>query len=103
MSFMEAQITDKSWWIEVDGNAGIEWIPREFVTASRPNGIPTFEECADYLESSRGYSEPQVIRGYGVRLSAPGYMDCTPWTVYRNKRDAWQAYRELERENEGDE
>lgn len=28
--------------------------------------------------------------GWGARMSAPGYMDCTDWCVYDTEKEAWQ-------------
>ncbi len=33
----------------------------------------------------------ELIQGYGARLSAPGYLDCTEWTVFDTPEEA-QAY-----------
>ena len=32
--------------------------------------------------------------GYGARLSAPGYMDSTSWTVFKTREDAEEFLRE---------
>ena len=31
-----------------------------------------------------------IRQGHGARLSAPGYMDCTEWTVFDTEADAAQ-------------
>ena len=41
------------------------------------------ETCTDIAQYCEG--EPQSwenVEGYGARLSAPGYLDCTEWTVF---------------------
>lgn len=84
MSFMEAVITEKMTWFEVDTkHDGIVYLPSDVCSES------------DALEAADGEPERvKVVRGYGVQSSAPGYLDCTPWTVYSNKREAMRAYRE---------
>jgi hypothetical protein len=112
MGFMEPQITAKQHWLSIDGNCGTEFLPSELFDAKAVRAIidgPEDEDYADkilamvqdYCESTKAYSA-ELIYGYGVRSSAPGYMDCTPWTVYTNKREATKAYNEEKRECEGD-
>lgn len=36
--------------------------------------------------------------GYGVRLSAPGYLDCTEWEVFDTEAEADAMAKELESE-----
>ena len=83
MSFMEAQITDKQWWLLIDGPCGVEALPEN--------------DLSDYTENHEAYSA-ELVHGYGVRSSAPEYLDCTPWAVYTNKREAMRAYRDEQRE-----
>jgi len=50
-------------------------------------------------------AEDKVIEtqfGYGVRLSAPGYLDCTDWEVFENEPEADTRAEELEEELEDD-
>ena len=103
MSFMEPETTDKQEWYSVDGPMGTEMIPGWLVgTVDIPepddNGriaIPT--RLAEYCENREAWAI-DVIRGYGVRLSAPGYLDCTSWDVYTSKREAKRAISALLRE-----
>ena len=44
----------------------------------------------DYLEGNRVFSV-QEREGYGARLSAQGYMDCTEWAVFDTEEEA-RAY-----------
>ncbi len=56
----------------------------------------------------RDYHEPgevdsvAVLWGWGTRLSAPGYMDCTDWDVHHSEEEAAAALAELEEENDDD-
>ena len=91
MAFMEPQITSKEPWYRVETTAGTWWVPADLVGSVR-----SASDLRDYVEG-----EPQEwspVKGYGVRLSAPGYMDATEWEVYTNKREAEARYRELEEE-----
>lgn len=111
MSFMEAEVTDKMYWLAIDGNCGTEYIPQDLFSLERVKAIidgPDDDEYAekvlaivqDYTDNTEAYSA-ELIFGYGVRSSAAGYLDCTPWSVYTNKREALAAARQEQRECEG--
>lgn len=110
MAFMQAEITDKQHWIMVDGD-GVDYFPAdlidvgEFRKALKRNDDmeSAFEIVKDYTETRdhKQIIDMAIVYGYGVRSSASGYMDCTSWTVYGNKRAAEQAARQEQRECEG--
>jgi len=59
--FMEPEITEKQTWNLV-------------------------EECGEYYYIESQYVTPsmtvtETIQGYGARLTAPGYLDCTDWEI----------------------
>jgi hypothetical protein len=83
--FMQPEVTVKMTGYEVETDNGTEYLPGDVVERMTPGG-PTCDDVAMYVEG-----EPQSVRtvhGYFARLSAPGYMDCTPWHFYTNKREA---------------
>lgn len=41
----------------------------------------------DYA-SGRKIQSVELIEGWGARLSAPGYMDCTEWSVFDSEEEA---------------
>ena len=94
MSFMEAQLTDKQLWVVVEGNYATDYIPADII-----GYLPTAQNVKDYTENTEIY-EITILSAYGVRLSAPGDMDCTAWEIYTNKRDAIKAYNALRREED---
>lgn len=104
MSFMEVEITEKQNWYEVDGPAGTEYIPFDLarvcnLKAWNKSGNPEVpNELHAYCENTRAW-EIKVISGYGVRLSAPGYMDCTEWAVFETLEEAEEHASELDEEN----
>ena len=54
------------------------------------------EAVEEYVEGDQIY-EVQAERGWGARLTLPGYMDSTTWhAVYRTERDALNALFEFE-------
>jgi hypothetical protein len=51
------------------------------------------DEYAFYEKQIRPYVEGTIqswenIKGYGARLSAPGYLDCTEWAVFDTEEEA---------------
>lgn len=89
---MEHEIIRGDWYV-VDGNQGIEVIPGELATVadmSSETWRPVPEELADYCESGRCLSVERKT-GWGARLSMPGYLDCTEWTLHDTEEQA-RAY-----------
>ena len=95
MSFMEKQITEKMQWFQVETSQGTEWIPEDVI---KPSPDVTIADLVDYCEGIPVSFE--VIRGYGARLSAPGYMDCTEWTVFSTEEEAEKYLEEMYPEDE---
>lgn len=94
-SFMERQVTKKMWWWEVEGNDCNEWIPaylvgdiskEEIEQAIESQVIPA--QLQDYCENRKCFAL-SLTKGYGARLSAPGYMDKTDWCVFNTEQEAW--------------
>ena len=97
---MERQITDFTDWVEIETHMGTWFVPAMDVSQETLDStvydelsdeakieLLQFTECfgRDDVESA------EVISGYGARLSAPGYMDCTEWSVFDTKAAA-EAY-----------
>lgn len=85
MAFMEPEITEKQYWYQVDGHMGISNYPCDYFSRN---------------EAKEAYGKDKVwnvkkLKAYGVRLSASGYLDCTEWNIYSNKREATRAAKEL--------
>src|SRR5258708_19774622 len=99
--FMKRQITPKENWLRVETTHGTEFVNttdtslfvRDSETATHPMSD---EDLAETIQKIRPYVEgtPQSwenIKGYGPRLSAPGYLNCTEWSVFDTKEEA-EAY-----------
>jgi hypothetical protein len=58
---------------------------------------PEFQEALkDYIAGKpEDVTEIRVRDGWGARLSAPGYMDCTDWDVYATEEEAKKALAEM--------
>lgn len=93
MSFMQKQITIKSKWLRVETTHGTEFIPSELVNGVATCAADDVENMPIWFNKVQEYTEgePQEwewIEGYGARMSAPGYMDCTEWAVFDTVKEA---------------
>ena len=108
--FMKPQIEFGA-WLEVDGACGIEALPADLIggvswmTPDVDYDTDCMEEDSDlrnvldaledFIESNLDdVTSIQLIEGYGARLSAPGYMDSTSWTVFKTREEAEEFLRE---------
>lgn len=115
MSFMQKQITGRGWWVELDGTSGITFVPYDILSkaqiefAERGTELPESDDeiyspeamgemFGDYYEGS--IQSVTVRQGYGARLSAPGYMDCTEWAVFDSEQEAEDYLEEMYGEEE---
>ena len=75
-SFMVPDLTcAEEWWV-VDSMEGICWIPVDDIGTISQGMLPD-----EWWTIS-------MATGYGARLSAPGYMDCTDWCVFNTEQEA---------------
>ena len=51
-----------------------------------PADMFTLEEAKAEFEQ---IWEARTIEGYGARMSAPGYLDCTEWSVFDTEEEAY--------------
>lgn len=103
MPFMQKQVTGLQAWIRVETSAGTEFIDAVSLglsvrdsqtkthTLKGKEREATLAKLSPYCEGV--IMEWETVRGYGARLSAPGYLDCTEWTVFDSQEDA-EAYLE---------
>src|ERR1035438_1047379 len=111
-NFMQRQVTGLENWLRVETTHGTEFVRIAdvtlFVRDSETVTHPMSDEDRDAtIEKIRPYVEgkPQSwenIKGYGARLSAPGCLDCTEWTVFDTKEEA-EKYLDEMSEDESDE
>jgi hypothetical protein len=109
-NFMQRQITGNENWLVVETTQGTEFIRIAdvslFVRNSEQISQPlTDDEREETIEKIQEYTEgkPQSwenIRGYGARLSAPGYLDCTEWSVFDTREEAEKYLDEMSDEED---
>lgn len=78
MSFMQPEIThNQDWWWVDTVSAGVVYYPADLFSR---------REIADIWDID--ISEVEHHEGYGARMSAPGYLDCTDWAVFETYDEA---------------
>lgn len=77
MKFMEREITDIMQWIVVDSPVGLDYFPKDAFTVN--DVIAMFRNVPISIT---------ITYGYGARLSANGYLDCTDWYVFDTEAEA---------------
>lgn len=97
MPFMQRQITHKQTWIEIETDQGTEFVMGSdigFIRDSDPLTHPLTDKDRERITAKLSpYCKGTIqswknIMGYGARLSAPGYLDCTEWTVFDTEQEA---------------
>jgi hypothetical protein len=107
MAFMEREVVYGE-WVEVDGPDRNEWVPadlfsREQIVIPEIDGeAPIPGWLSDYTENRRAWSI-KLTKGFGARLSAPGYLDCTDWAVFETEKEALEYLDEYYPEEEEEE
>lgn len=109
MSFMQRQITRKQRWLQVETTHGTEFLNVHDTGLDLPNsefladGV-TEENSADVQQYCEGTVQSwENIEGYGARLSAPGYLDCTDWCVFDTPEKAEEYLEEMYGDEEDEE
>lgn len=87
---MQPQVVFDEWW-EVETTDGVTFIPVDVVGYNpKPIDFLDYIECPD-PPAQGAY---KIVKGYGARLSAPGYLDCTEWVVFDTENQAREYLKE---------
>ncbi|MCI0407307.1 MAG: hypothetical protein L0191_01875 [Acidobacteria bacterium] len=76
--FMEPEFTSLETWYEIDLSGGTLYLPKADCNAP---------EIGDMTEHGRVTGITERL-GFGTRLSAPGYLDSTEWSVFDSLQEA---------------
>ncbi len=81
---MKKQIV-KDTWLKIESDLhGDTYIPRDLVGEDFRR-----EDVKDYIDYPVGKVDTLTeVVGYGARMSAPGYTDCTEWCVFESEEEA---------------
>lgn len=88
-------------WFNVETTEGGDSIPDDLILAKGETGADVPAILDEYPTKGREFLSrfepflsgsmeglPEWVHGWGVRLSMPGYTDCTPWAVFDSKQEA---------------
>jgi len=78
MGFMQA-VWEHGVWLKAETDMGTVIVPANVLTIE------------DLRREYGQRVEFETVEGWGARLSAPGYMDCTEWTLHESAEEA-KAY-----------
>jgi hypothetical protein len=90
---MEKQIVYGEWY-EIDGDNGTEYINSDLVSVDLDEFYQDHERTdippglKDYVISEKVYSPIKIVKGYGARLTMPGFLDATEWAVFETEKEA---------------
>jgi hypothetical protein len=105
MPFTEPEIVE-GWAYVIETDDGTEFLPADTVCLPIRDGETmerneddadwqyVAESLSDYVAGSTIYSVA-LRRGILVRMSAPGYLDCTPWVLYGTMAEALLDLRDM--------
>lgn len=79
--FMKPIVTWGEWLI-AETNCGTEVVPFEYI-----GDLENVDKIQEFVEGDEIISVESAV-GYGVRLSAPGYLDCTSWAFFEKLDEA---------------
>ncbi len=77
-------------WFVIDTTHGTVVIPQDYIGKTLHI---TASDVSDYIEGK--FLGFEVVDGYGARMSMPGYLDCTEWTVFDSEEKADQFLCEM--------
>jgi hypothetical protein len=103
---MTPQVRYDSWLI-VSSELGDEVVPCSLVGCGAHSCVvteddDTFDELfslANSFVQGCHITQFEIRDGWGARLTMPGYLDCTEWTIFRTKEEAEEYLKDLQ---EGD-
>jgi hypothetical protein len=85
-SLLQPEVVESEWWIvDYDGETQIYPVEGFTLEAIRQ------ELGIEKVPTSFDTKPPAVVErksGFGARMSAPGYLDCTEWAVFDTEKEA---------------
>jgi hypothetical protein len=76
---LQPEIKYGDWW-EVETSEGTEWVPAWLFSRHQ------LDQCLEGKLIPN--QELRKVPGFGARLSAPGFLDCTSWVVCASREEA---------------
>lgn len=83
---MQPQIEHSEWVVAHDTPEGDEIYPADLFSA---------EEVFNIYKDHITREQVELKKGWGAQLSAPGYLDCTGWTLFESEEEAKEYLMEM--------
>lgn len=99
MSFMKPEIYFGGYF-EIETTHGTECVPADVIGRTCSTAAEAF---ANYVEG-KIQDDDELIEyreGWLTRMSAPGYMDCTEWSVHPTEEEAREYLADMYGDDEG--
>ena len=107
--FQKPQITyEKQYWLMFDTSNRTMYVnpdlfPLKFMESLEDLDLDydgkdldkVFNTVKDYLDAGSELYCVRMEYGYGCRTSAPGYLDCTDWSVFDTKNECYEHLADL--------
>lgn len=100
MPFMKPEVVEGDWYV-IETNEGQECVPAELIGDAPFSRVQcphtpmekliaedVFEVKLHEFISGSEIFEWRRVTGFGARLSARGYLDCTEWTFHDTEQEA---------------
>lgn len=71
-------------FVEIETQFGTTVVPMDVAGTTDKDELLQYTDCS----TEEDIEDVSVVEGFGVRLSAAGYMDCTDWTVVDSEEEA---------------
>lgn len=96
MPHMQPEIVEGKWYMIETSSGDTTYVPFDVIGTIKDFGVLADDEpmfAAWVAPKLRDYceDEPQraeIIDGWGARLSAPGFLDCTDWMICASQEEA---------------
>ena len=92
-SFMQPDVREGDYF-EVSTSYGMEVVPTDVCGRTMTTIADALRLYLDGKPTDED-DECEVKHGWLARMSAPGYMDCTPWTAFETEAGAHAALQEM--------
>ena len=95
MGHMQPQIVGPTEWWQVETTDGTCWVQCEFVGRENVKAVDLLDYLPEGCHDTQDIMNWEFFSGYGARLSAPGYTDCTDWTCFDTQQEAHDHLAEM--------
>src|SRR5262249_35799758 len=94
---MEPEVTNEQEWFECETNEGVEYVPADVVGyVGLEVGEVLDEDMEGWKSACRALRpfvegrpyEVKLVKGFGARFSASGFLDRTEWCVFESEAAA---------------